>query len=176
MCDVASSDPHLHHSGWQTPGMAGRLDGRRALITGGANGLGAAIAVLFGSEGAQVVIADLPRTADAATSVVTAIRQAGGIAHFVEIDVRDATTARAAVDQAAGLMSGIDTVVASAGVGAPPQSNGSVRQLLDVDIDGFDLVMDINLRGVFVVCQRAAQPRNALQPASIRFRRPPSGC
>ena len=77
--------------------------------------MGAAIAVLFGSEGAQVVIADLPRTADAATSVVTAIRQAGGIAHFVEIDVRDATTARAAVDQAAGLMSGIDTVVASAG-------------------------------------------------------------
>jgi NAD(P)-dependent dehydrogenase (short-subunit alcohol dehydrogenase family) len=137
--------------------MAGRLEGRRALITGGANGLGAATAVLFGAEGAKVVIADLSHTAEAATSVVTTIRQSGGTAHFIEIDVRDATTARAAVDRSAELMSGIDTVVASAGVGAPPQSNGSVRQLLDVDIDAFDLVMDINLRGVFVVCQRAAQ-------------------
>ena len=54
-------------------------------------------------------------------------------------------------------MGGIDTVVASAGVGSPPQASGSIRQLVDLDIEGFDLVMDVNLRGVFLTCQRAAQ-------------------
>ena len=54
-------------------------------------------------------------------------------------------------------MDGIDTVIASAGVGAPPTPDGNIRQLVDLGIDGFDLVMGINLRGVFVTCQRAAQ-------------------
>jgi NAD(P)-dependent dehydrogenase (short-subunit alcohol dehydrogenase family) len=135
-----------------------RLDGRKAIITGGANGLGAATARLFAEEGASVVLADLPNAAGPAAAVIEQIAAAGGSpARFVEVDVSDADAARAAVDEAAALMGGIDTVVASAGVGSPPQQSGSVRQLLDLDIGGFDLVMDINLRGVFVTCQRAAQ-------------------
>ena len=137
--------------------MTGRLEGRRAIITGGANGLGAAIAQVFAAEGAAVVLADLARAADAATDVIAGIEHAGGAAYFVDVDVRDAAATRAAVDRAADLMGGIDTVIASAGVGAPPQPKGSIRQLTDLDIDGFDFVMDINLRGVFLTCQRAAQ-------------------
>lgn len=137
--------------------MTGRLDGRRAIVTGGANGLGAATARLFAEEGAAVVLADLGRAADSAARVIAEIESAGGSAHFVEVDVRDAAATHAAVDRAAELMGGVDTVVASAGVGAPPQERGSVRQLVDLDIGGFDLVMDINLRGVFLTCQRAAQ-------------------
>ena len=137
--------------------MTGRLEGRKAIITGGANGLGAAIAQLFATEGASMVLADLGRAADAASGVIAGIAERGGTAHFVEVDVRDAEATRAAVDRAAELMGGIDTVVASAGVGAPPQPKGSIRQLTDLDIAGFDFVMDVNLRGVFVTCQRAAQ-------------------
>lgn len=137
--------------------MTARLEGRRALITGGANGLGAATATLFAAEGAQVVIADLARAADSAAEVIARIDAAGGTASFVSLDVRDADLTVAAVDEAAARMGGIDAVVASAGVGAPPQANGSVRQLVDVDIDGYDLVMGVNVRGVFVTCQRAAQ-------------------
>ena len=137
--------------------MTGRLQGKRAIITGGANGLGAATARMFAEEGAAGVLADLARAADAAAGVIDDIESAGGVAHFVEVDVRDADQTRAAVERAAQLLDGLDTVVASAGVGAPPQQSGSTRQLVDVDIDGFDLVMDINLRGVFVTCQRAAQ-------------------
>jgi NAD(P)-dependent dehydrogenase (short-subunit alcohol dehydrogenase family) len=138
--------------------MTGRLEGKRAIVTGGANGLGAAIAKLFAAEGAAIVLADLARAADAAAGVIDEIAAAGGTAHFVDVDVRDAEATRSAVDRAAELMSGIDTVVASAGVGAPPQpGGGSIRQLVDVDVEGFDMVMDINLRGVFLTCQRAAQ-------------------
>ena len=137
--------------------MTARLLGKRAIVTGGANGLGAATARLFAEEGAAVVLADLARAEDAAAGVIAEIESAGGTAHFVAVDVRDAEAVRGAVDRAAELMGGVDTVVASAGVGAPPQPKGSVRQLTDLDIDGFDLVMDINLRGVFLTCQRAAQ-------------------
>jgi NAD(P)-dependent dehydrogenase (short-subunit alcohol dehydrogenase family) len=137
--------------------MTGRLLGRRAIITGGANGLGAATASLFASEGAVVALADLPRAVEQAHTLLDAIAAGGGTAHFVEVDVRDADATVAAVDRAAELMGGVDAVVASAGVGAPPQANGSVRELVDLDLDGFDLVMDVNLRGVFVTCQRASQ-------------------
>jgi NAD(P)-dependent dehydrogenase (short-subunit alcohol dehydrogenase family) len=137
--------------------VTGRLDGRRAIVTGGANGLGAATVELFAAEGAHVVVADLERAAGAGHSLVEQVRASGGRADFVAVDVRDVDGTVAAVERAAELMGGVDAVVASAGVGAPPQANGSVRQLVDVDASGWDLVMDVNVRGVFVTCQRAAQ-------------------
>jgi NAD(P)-dependent dehydrogenase (short-subunit alcohol dehydrogenase family) len=137
--------------------VSGRLAGRRAVVTGGANGLGAATAELFAAEGAAVVLADLARAEDAAGPLIERITAAGGTAHFVPVDVRDVAGTVAMVDRAAELMGGVDAVVASAGVGAPPQPNGSVRELVDLDPSGYDLVMDVNVRGVFVTCQRAAQ-------------------
>ncbi len=134
------------------------MDDRRVLITGGANGLGAATARLVAREGAGVVIADLDRAESAAVAVIADIEQGGGTAHFVPVDVRDADLVGRVVERAAELMGGIDGVVASAGVGSPPMPDGtSIRNLLDVPIDGFDFVMDINLRGVFATCRRAAQ-------------------
>ena len=135
-----------------------RMDGRRALVTGGANGLGAATARLVAAEGASVVLADLPRAGEQADRVIAAIESDGGTAHFVPVDVGVPDLAVAAVDRAAELLGGIDAVVASAGVGSPPMPDGrSVRTLLDVPVEGFDVVMNINLRGVFLTCQRAAQ-------------------
>ena len=58
--------------------MTGRMAGKRAIITGGANGLGAAIAQLFAAEGARVVIADLDRAEHAAASVIADIERSGG--------------------------------------------------------------------------------------------------
>jgi len=139
--------------------MTGRLSGKHALITGGANGLGAATARLFAAEGARVAIGDLDRAADAAADVIADIEALGGTAHFVELDVSDRDSTYAGVDRAAELMGDIDTVIASAGVGAAPASTSSSggRNLLDLDVAGFDFVLDINLRGVFLTCQRAAQ-------------------
>ncbi len=134
------------------------MDGKRAIITGGANGLGAATARLLASEGARVVLADLDSTEHDAGRVIADIESGGGTAHFVPVDVRSAELTFEAVERAAEWMGGLDTVVASAGVGSPPMPDGtSIRNLLDVPVDGFDFVMDINLRGVFLTCQRAAQ-------------------
>ncbi len=138
--------------------MTARMEGKRALVTGGANGLGAATARLLAAHGASVVIADLDRAEEQAASVIADIEGGGGTAHFVPVDVSVPELTFEAVERAAEWMGGLDSVVASAGVGSPPMPDGSsIRNLLDVPVDGFDFVMDINLRGVFLTCQRAAQ-------------------
>ena len=118
--------------------MSSRLNGRRALITGGANGLGAATAELFAAEGAKVVIGDLDAAGGAAASVVERIVAAGGEATFQPMDVRDASAVRDGIDVAAAWMGGIDSVVASAGLGGPPGQSGSFRTMLDLAVEHFD--------------------------------------
>jgi NAD(P)-dependent dehydrogenase (short-subunit alcohol dehydrogenase family) len=159
----------------------GRLAGRRAVISGGANGLGAATAGLFAAEGAAVVIADLVSTEARATEVVERIAGAGGTACFVPIDVLDADVVRTAVDAAAERLGGIDTVVASAGVGGHPDAAGR-GQLLDLAPEHFDFVLDVNLRGVFLFAQRCAQvmvrngqPGAIVTLASMAAKRPTAG-
>jgi NAD(P)-dependent dehydrogenase (short-subunit alcohol dehydrogenase family) len=113
---------------------------------------------MLAREGAAVVLADLERAESQAADVVATIEAGGGTAHFLPVDVRVPDLVYGTVERAAELMGGIDAVVASAGVGSPPMPDGkSIRNLLDVPVEGFDFVMDINLRGVFLTCQRAAQ-------------------
>jgi NAD(P)-dependent dehydrogenase (short-subunit alcohol dehydrogenase family) len=147
-----------------------RLDGRRILITGGANGLGAATATLFAANGASVVVADLAAMADR-----TALP-------FVGIDVRDATSVRAGVDRAADMMGGIDGVVTYAGVAIDPRNPNPSANLLVIDIDHYDFVQQVNVRGVLLTCQRAAHlmvaaksPGTLVNIGSIASRRPTAG-
>ena len=72
--------------------MAGRLQGKVALISGGATGMGGASAKLFAAEGAKVGIVD--RNAAAGRETVAAIRAAGGTAVFAEADVSDEAAGR----------------------------------------------------------------------------------
>jgi len=97
------------------PMLAGeRMRGRRALITGGASGLGAAIAELFAREGAAVLLADLPSARPAAEEVAARIEAAGGSAAFEPCDVRLEHEAERAVEACVRGFGGIDAVVASA--------------------------------------------------------------
>lgn len=122
----------------------GMLAGRRALVTGGGSGIGAACCEQLAEEGAAVAVLD--RRADAARDV------AGGIpgALAVEADVRDPEALARAVDQAAEVLGGLDAVVCSAGAGA-------LQALVDYDERTWDRIVDVNLKGTWLTL-RAAVP------------------
>jgi NAD(P)-dependent dehydrogenase (short-subunit alcohol dehydrogenase family) len=122
--------------------MPGRMAGRRALITGGAGGIGLACARRLLAEGAEVVLLD--RRADALSA-------AGGIgAAPVACDVRDPGAVAAAVARAAGLLNGpADVLVNAAGV-------YRIAPLLDLTPEEWDDVQAVNLRGTFLAGQAVA--------------------
>ena len=110
--------------------MAGRFANRRAVITGGASGIGAGIAARLAAEGAQVAVWDLnPAGATAA--------------HIEKLDVTDPDAVQRAADATAAALGGIDILVASAGITGP---NASVWEY---PVDAWKQVMEINVNGVF---------------------------
>ncbi len=143
--------------GWMPPNPppapAGRLAGRRVLITGGASGIGAATARLFAAEGAKVAVLD--RQQEAAQEVADEI---GGLA--LAVDITDWDQVQAALAKAAGAFGGLDGLVNAAGI-----LDGGT--LLDTDIATFRKVVDVNLTGLFAVCKAAAPYLLAAAQASI---------
>jgi NAD(P)-dependent dehydrogenase (short-subunit alcohol dehydrogenase family) len=119
---------------------------RRALITGGASGIGRGIALRLSADGASVAVLDM--NAQAAATVVDEIEAAGGKAVAVIADVRDRTAVRTAVSDAATALGGLDYLVNNAGL----VTMSSFEETTD---DEWDLVMDVNCKGMFVVTQEA---------------------
>jgi 3-oxoacyl-[acyl-carrier protein] reductase len=127
-----------------------KLRGKVAIVTGGARGIGGAIAVAFAAEGADVVIADrLAR--HVAAPVVEQIEATGRKALFVSTDVSDEDQVRVMVAQAYQELGEVDILVNNAGI---------VSQHLfhELPVAEFDRVLAINLRGVFL-CTRFVLPR-----------------
>lgn len=125
--------------------MAGRLEGRVGLITGGAGSIGAASARAMVREGARVVLADL-RTQRLA-GVVDELGSEHAVA--VEVDVTQSEAVRLAVELAVERFGGLDVAFANAGV------FGEVASIIDYPEDAFDRVMAVNVRGVFLTCKHA---------------------
>lgn len=119
------------------------LDGRRALVTGAANGIGAAIARMLRECGAQVTIADL----DIASARETA-EAIGGDA--VQMDVRLRSSVQAGFAEALELMGGCDILVGNAGV-------STMANALEITDDEWNFNFDVNTRGVFLTNQIAAR-------------------
>lgn len=123
----------------------GRLDGRVALITGGANGIGKACAQRFVAEGAQVVIADVAREAGEA-----AARALGANARFVACDVGSKAEVDAMVAATVAAFGALDVLVNNAAV-------IKAADFLDISEADFDAVLRVNLKGAFLVAQAAAR-------------------
>lgn len=128
--------------------MAGRLNGRSTLISGGADGCGAAAARLFAGEGAHVAIVD--RQADKGEALAREIRDAGGKAVFAEADVSSRDAVEAAV------------ATATAAFGPPTalfNHAGSivVKPFLETTDEDYDRLMDVNVRSMFLMT-RAVLP------------------
>ena len=130
--------------------MAHELDGKVAIVTGGANGIGRAMTEAFVAEGARVVIADIDDTA--ARAVVAAL---GDAAAFEHCDVSDAASVRATVDAAVERFGALDVMVNNAGIAS------SFRRLMDDDFRDFAKVMNVDLFGVMIGTQQAARRMTA---------------
>jgi NAD(P)-dependent dehydrogenase (short-subunit alcohol dehydrogenase family) len=126
--------------------MGQELSGKVAVVTGGASGIGRAVAELFAAEGAKVVIADV---ADEEGRVVAA-GLGDGVA-FRRTDVSDPDEVQALVDLAVERFGGLDVMVNNAGI------SSSFRRFLRDDLRDFDRVMGVNLFGVIIGTQRAGR-------------------
>ena len=125
-----------------------RLEGKIAVVTGGARGIGAACARRFAAEGAAVVIGDILEEQGEATA--QSIREAGGTAAFVACDTGDGPQARALIAEAVSRHGRIDVLINNAGI-------FTIADFLDVTEEDFDRVLRVNLRGYFLVGQAAAR-------------------
>jgi 3-oxoacyl-[acyl-carrier protein] reductase len=125
------------------PGVQGRV----ALVTGAAQGIGAGIAMRLAADGAKVGVLDL--SLDAAQAVVDEITAAGGAAKALAADVSNAEQVQAAVDALAAEFGGLQILVNNAGV---------LRDnlLFKMTEDDWNLVMNVHLKGAFL-CTKAAQ-------------------
>ena len=120
----------------------GRMDGKVALISGGARGMGATEAQLFAREGAAVVIGDVLDEEGEATAA--SIAADGGRCRFVHLDVTQVADWESAVAEAVSQFGSLDVLVNNAGIGS------SSFQIHEEPVELWDRTIDVNLKGVFL--------------------------
>lgn len=147
-----------------TPDVAGfllglfGLEGRVAVVTGGASGLGAAFAKGLARAGAHVVIADIG--ADLAGEVVDSIEQAGGTAEYWYVDVTDVTAVNVFADLMVSNHGRLDVLVNSAGA--------AYRcPIEDFPEDAYDRILALNLKGTYFMSQAIGRTMLAAGTGSI---------
>jgi NAD(P)-dependent dehydrogenase (short-subunit alcohol dehydrogenase family) len=122
------------------------LQGKVAVVTGGAGGIGKATAELLVAEGASVVIGDVD--AESGQHLADSI---GDAAAFKQTDVSEADQVQALVDFAVDRFGGLDIMFNNAGIGSP------LKRFLPDDLEDFSRIMNVNLFGVIVGSQRAGR-------------------
>jgi NAD(P)-dependent dehydrogenase (short-subunit alcohol dehydrogenase family) len=129
----------------------GALDGRGAIITGAATGIGRATALAFARAGARLTLADV--RADELARTVAAVRAAGGDASAVTADLARPEDCAAVVESAVRAAGRLDVLFNNAGVGTMVVG-GTVET---IELDTWDLALDVNVRAMYLV-SRAAIP------------------
>jgi NAD(P)-dependent dehydrogenase (short-subunit alcohol dehydrogenase family) len=133
-----------------------RLEGRTAIITGGASGIGAASVRLFAEEGARVLIADTQRERGEALA-----RSLGDAAVFRAVDVTREADVKGAVDEVVSRWGRLDCIYNNAGFG------GALGPIEQTSVEDFDITFDVLVKGVFLGIKHAAPVMKAQRSGSI---------
>ena len=123
------------------------LEGRVGVVTGGAQGIGYAIAKTLAEQGATVVVADI--SSEAAEEAKTNIEDLGAKALAIEVDVREPERVRAMVDAAVSELGSLDVLVNNAGI----TRDATMRRM---KLEDWQVVMDVHLKGTFLATQAAS--------------------
>lgn len=124
----------------------GTLDGKRAIISGAASGIGRATARLFAAEGAAVTLADIDEAGG--QEVAREIEAAGGQAQFVTCDVTRAEDCQRVVERAVERFGGLDVLFNNAGIAVR-------RSVVDLDEADWDRSMNVNAKSVYLMSKYA---------------------
>lgn len=162
-------DPMPDH-GEESYRGTGRLQGRRALITGGDSGIGAAVAIAFAREGADIAISHLEAEQEDADRVIELAKNEGRTALSLPGDIRDEKTCKEVVEMAANGLGGLDILVNNAG------RQQYCEKLEDLSTVDFDATIKTNMYAPFWIT-RAALPHlgegaSVIFTASVQARSP----
>ncbi|HUZ85576.1 MAG TPA: SDR family oxidoreductase [Candidatus Baltobacterales bacterium] len=125
-----------------------RFQGQTAIVTGAGRGMGRAVALALGSEGAQVVVAELDGSA--ANDVAAEIKGGGGRSLAVEMDISSVPDVRLLFEKALSAFGDVDILVNNAGIGI-------AKPLVDYTEADWDRQLGVNLKGMFFATQEAAR-------------------
>jgi NAD(P)-dependent dehydrogenase (short-subunit alcohol dehydrogenase family) len=126
-----------------------RMHGRKVLVTGAGTGIGRGVALEFAREGADLVL-HYSHSREGAERAAAEIQAAGGRAHAIQADFRDAAQARAVASRASEFLGGLDVLVNNAGI--------TMNQpFLETTLEQYDTVFNVNLRAMFFATQGAAE-------------------
>ena len=130
--------------------MAGKLEGKAALVTGGGSGIGRATALAFAREGAQVVVADV--SVEGGQETVRMIEENGGQAVFIKADVSKSGDVEGLIDQAIQTYGRLDYACNNAGI------EGEQASTVNCSETNWDRVINVNLKGVWL-CMKYEIPQ-----------------
>jgi 3-oxoacyl-[acyl-carrier protein] reductase len=138
--------------------MSGRLQGKTAIITGGARGIGGAIATAFAREGADVVVLDL--SIDSAKTKIAELAQFGVRTFALACDVSNEARVESSFSEATKMLGHVDILVNNAGI-------DTTSLVVDMPTDMWDQMMAINLKSVFLCTRAVLKPMIARQSGRI---------
>ena len=148
---TAPMDPTPDH-GEESYRGTGRLEGRRALVTGGDSGIGRAVAIAFAREGADVAIGYLPEEQQDAEETARWVREAGRTCALLPGDITEEATARALPGRAVAELGGLDLLVNNAGFQMARRES-----IEDITTDEIDRVLKTNLYALLWITQSALE-------------------
>ncbi|KAJ5550145.1 hypothetical protein N7535_001917 [Penicillium sp. DV-2018c] len=135
--------------GYQTYKAAGKLAGKKAIITGGDSGIGRAVAILFAMEGASSLITYLPEEEKDAQETKRRVEEIGQACHCLATDLRDKKNCQKVIDTALEKLGGIDILVNNAG------TQTMIEDIKDLDESQWESTFDTNIHPIFYLSKYA---------------------